>query len=388
MMSDEIRSEVRRIVPTLTEDRYKGQSGKIAVLGGCTEYTGAPYFAAFAALAVGADLSHIFCSTAAAPVIKGYSPDLLVHPYFMQTADLVARQPSAPQPAPGSSGAAAAQAAAASQAAAAAAHVAEATAEVEGWFNRLDCLVVGPGLGRDPLLLDIARSVIIRARALKMPLVLDGDGLFLVAREPELVAGYTNCVLTPNLNEFRRLASTLGVSLHGPNNDRSSKLLEVTAHLRGPTLVSKGPVDAICDGKVTMICNASGGAKRCGSQGDILAGTIATFIAWTLAFLDSARQSAEVEVVILPEINPMVLASYGACLVTRTAAAYAFAARKRAMAASDMLSQLGSAMEMLFDSAGTGGGGGAGGGGQGQGLLQAHTSGQPATMVGVGGAGA
>ncbi|GFR52265.1 hypothetical protein Agub_g14800, partial [Astrephomene gubernaculifera] len=372
MMSDEIRSEVRRIVPALTDDRFKGQSGKIAVLGGCTEYTGAPYFAAFAALAVGADLSHVFCSTRAAPVIQQYSPDLLVHPYFMQTADLM--QTLKPSPVAdstatttntaaaagsGPSPAATSTSAAAAQAAAAAAHVAEATAEVESWFNRLDCLVVGPGLGRDPLLLDIARSVILRARAAKLPLVLDGDGLFLVAREPELVAGYTNCVLTPNLNEFRRLSSTLGVSLHGPNNDRSSKLLEVTSHLQGPTLVSKGPVDAICDGKVTMICNASGGAKRCGSQGDILAGTIATFIAWTLAFLEAARKAAEVDVVILPEINPMVLASYGACLVTRTAAAYAFASRKRAMVASDMLAQLGSAMEMLFDSAG---GAGAGGG--------------------------
>lgn len=69
--------------------------------------------------------------------------------------------------------------------------------------RRLDCLVVGPGLGRDPLLLDIARSVIQRARAAGLPLVLDGDGLFLVAREPALVEGYSQCILTPNLNEFR-----------------------------------------------------------------------------------------------------------------------------------------------------------------------------------------
>ncbi|GLC64601.1 hypothetical protein PLESTF_000183300 [Pleodorina starrii] len=399
MMSDEIRSEVRRIVPTLTDDRFKGQSGKIAVLGGCYEYTGAPYFAAFAALAAGADLSHVFCSTSAAPIIKQYSPDLLVHPYFLQRSDLLQQVKAASTSQLASAAGAPAamssiplvpgdQADVAAQTAAAAAHVAEATAEVESWFNRLDCLVVGPGLGRDPLLLDIARSVILRAKAAKMPMVLDGDGLFLVAREPELVAGYTNCVLTPNLNEFRRLASTMGVSLHGPNNDRSSKLLEVTAHLRGPTLVSKGPVDAICDGKVTMICNASGGAKRCGSQGDILAGTIATFISWTLAFLDSARQSAEVEVVILPEINPMVLASYGACLVTRTAAAYAFAARKRAMVASDMLSQLGSAMEMLFDTAGGTGAAGAAAsqGAQGQGLLQAHVA-APTAGMGVPGGG-
>ncbi len=62
-------------------------------------------------------------------------------------------------------------------------------AEVEAWFSRLDCLVVGPGLGRDTLLLDIARACLVRARLAGLPLVLDGDALFLVAREPELVQG-------------------------------------------------------------------------------------------------------------------------------------------------------------------------------------------------------
>ena len=33
-------------------DKYKGQAGKIAVIGGCREYTGAPYFAAISALKV------------------------------------------------------------------------------------------------------------------------------------------------------------------------------------------------------------------------------------------------------------------------------------------------------------------------------------------------
>jgi hypothetical protein len=37
---------------------HKGNCGKI---GGSLEYTGAPYYAAFSALKVGADLSHIFC---------------------------------------------------------------------------------------------------------------------------------------------------------------------------------------------------------------------------------------------------------------------------------------------------------------------------------------
>ena len=42
-----------RPVPTATAARkYKGQAGKIAVVGGCREYTGAPFFAAMAALKV------------------------------------------------------------------------------------------------------------------------------------------------------------------------------------------------------------------------------------------------------------------------------------------------------------------------------------------------
>jgi ATP-dependent NAD(P)H-hydrate dehydratase len=95
-----------------------------------------------------------------------------------------------------------------------------------------------------------------------------------------------------------------------------------------------------------MLCNASGGAKRCGGQGHVLVGCIATFISWALAFLDAARASSEG--VLLPELNPMVLAAYGACLVTRTSALYAFAARKRSMVASDLLRQLGPALDMLF----------------------------------------
>ena len=38
-------------------------------------------------------------------------------------------------------------------------------------------------------MLDVARAVILHAREAGVPLVLDGDALFLVAREPELVQG-------------------------------------------------------------------------------------------------------------------------------------------------------------------------------------------------------
>lgn len=35
------------------DDLYKGDLGRVGVVGGCREYTGAPYFGAFTALRVG-----------------------------------------------------------------------------------------------------------------------------------------------------------------------------------------------------------------------------------------------------------------------------------------------------------------------------------------------
>jgi NAD(P)H-hydrate repair Nnr-like enzyme with NAD(P)H-hydrate dehydratase domain len=67
--------------------RSKGECGNIGTIGGCEEcdaitchtviicntlfrYVGAPMYAAAAAMCCGADLSHIYCSSAASPPIK------------------------------------------------------------------------------------------------------------------------------------------------------------------------------------------------------------------------------------------------------------------------------------------------------------------------------
>jgi hypothetical protein len=76
-MTEEIKSEIRRVVPVLSESKYKGQSGKVAVLGGCLEYSSAAYFVAAAALRAGADLSHVFCSDLAAQVSR--PPRCMLH---------------------------------------------------------------------------------------------------------------------------------------------------------------------------------------------------------------------------------------------------------------------------------------------------------------------
>lgn len=81
---------MRHLLPKLVDENgaptnlaltmYKGNSGKVAVMGGSEKYTGAPYYAAIAALRTGSDLSHVFCPHEASIPIKCYSPEIIVHP--------------------------------------------------------------------------------------------------------------------------------------------------------------------------------------------------------------------------------------------------------------------------------------------------------------------
>lgn len=45
-------------------------AGRIGVLGGSGDYSGAPFFAAMGAMRFGADLAHVICEPAAGAVIK------------------------------------------------------------------------------------------------------------------------------------------------------------------------------------------------------------------------------------------------------------------------------------------------------------------------------
>jgi ATP-dependent NAD(P)H-hydrate dehydratase len=72
----------KEIIPTLVFNSHKGQNGRIGILGGSIDYTGAPYYAGQSALKYGADLAYIFCAKEASIPIKSYSPELVVTPFY------------------------------------------------------------------------------------------------------------------------------------------------------------------------------------------------------------------------------------------------------------------------------------------------------------------
>lgn len=94
--------------------------------------------------------------------------------------------------------------------------------QVAAWLHAIDVLVVGPGLGRNPFVMETARALI-RLAMEKIVVVIDGDGLFALQQasgkadfcfagvlifskdDGLLLALPETVVLTPNVGEAERL---------------------------------------------------------------------------------------------------------------------------------------------------------------------------------------
>ena len=65
------------------------------------------------------------------------------------------------------------------------------TKDIEKILQRIDSLVIGPGAGRDPIMIATLSNVISYAIEKEMPLVIDGDGLWVVTENPSLLEKYS-----------------------------------------------------------------------------------------------------------------------------------------------------------------------------------------------------
>lgn len=274
-------------------------------------YTGAPFFSALAATILGADMSHIICERNAGTVIKTYSPNLMVHPYLYDSSNQTEE----------------------------AANIDKTMEKVLGLIDRVHVVVLGPGLGRDKTLQATATRIIEEVRKRSMPIVIDADGLFLVQNNPSVIKGYKQAVLTPNVMEFKRLKSSVGLS-------ESSTLEELCQAFGGLTIVEKGGVDHISNGLVTIKNEMEGGLKRVSGQGDTLSGTLATFLAWKLAFQQKLWPTQDS----FDDSDLYLLSAYGASAVTRYASRKAFEEHGRAVLTSHIGEQVGTAYRDLFES--------------------------------------
>ncbi|KAI0600363.1 Ribokinase-like protein, partial [Biscogniauxia sp. FL1348] len=316
----EILAKVRRMVPPMLGKFHKGQLGRVAVIGGSEDYTGAPYFSAMASARLGCDMSHVICTPAAAAVIKTYSPNLMVHPLMRQSPPPHSHTSLSLSDTDPSS---------------------IASRIIDEMLPRLHVLVVGPGLGRDPLMHDVAARVLAAARERDLPAVVDADALALVVKTPELVMGWKGVVLTPNVVEFGRLWKGIVGEGEGKEEGETKRVEKLSRALGGVTIVQKGAQDLISNADVTLVCDVLGGRKRSGGQGDTLTGSIATFLGWRKAYMDRLWEDKGYgEKERLGGDEMLGLAAFGGAAITRECSRLAFEQKGRSLQASDLTDQV------------------------------------------------
>ncbi len=249
---------IRPLLPARSPDANKGTFGRVAVIGGCGDYIGAPGLAARAAYRAGAGL----VALAAPEAIK---PSLAVacsEATFISLPGTQERHAPAGLP-----------------------HLVAWLAAVKSGA----ALVLGPGIGQAPEtaafvadLLDALSSRRVESRGM----VCDADALNLLARMPDWPARLpAPAILTPHAGEMARLA---GTTIDAIQSDRIGNALNY-ADAWGHIVVLKGAHTVIAaPGHRGVVLPFANPAMATAGTGDVLAGCIAGLLAQGLAPFDAA----------------------------------------------------------------------------------------------------
>jgi ATP-dependent NAD(P)H-hydrate dehydratase len=248
----------------------------------------------------------------------------------------------------------------------------------------LHCLVIGPGLGRCPLVMKAVAQILVEARRRHLHVVLDADALFMLSLPEyrDILSGYDKAVLTPNAVEYLRLfpptqASASAASSSKVVGGEEEEEVAKSAHLKDVTIVRKGKEDVVMvvqddddndSGEnneqqqhqqqqisaAHLTCSEPGGLKRSGGIGDVLAGTLGTMLAWHSILVKQRGGGGGLS--ILPANgdnnndninNDLSLSCWTACCFVKRATYKAFQAKRRSMTAPDVLEALGPSIDEM-----------------------------------------
>jgi NAD(P)H-hydrate epimerase len=244
-------------------DSNKGKYGHVLVIGGtfgpAGGKAGAPAMAAIAAMRSGAGLVTAAVPAPALPVVAGFAPELMTVPLDASDMGEVVLS-SDPE-------------------------------RRQELLKGITVAAVGPGLGQSD---GAARFLEWLLSATSIPTVIDADGLNVLAKSIELLAGIggKGCmlVLTPHPGEMARLA---GISTAEVQANRLNVARDFATKY-GVTLVLKGAHTLVAhpSGRVAVNTTGNPGMAK-GGSGDLLTGVIAGLLA---QFPDDPERAIEAAV--------------------------------------------------------------------------------------------
>lgn len=261
LATQQLLKRMKLAFPDLSKRTKKGENGRIAVVGGSFEFTGAPFYSAISALKVGGDLSHIFCSKFSSPAIKSYSPEIIVHPVFVSEEEVRYSQRESEE------------------------MTLEWANKLKGWEKAINSWIIGPGLGRDRYMQEFL-PLLIKNLPNDSIVIFDADGIYYLCHYPHLFDELSRfkTILTPNYRELAILQRLYKIDIEEILNKYSSgeEITEFPTSYAFPhfKLLVKGTQDIVIGKDRSFIVRSEGGKKRCGGMGDILAGVASVTSLW------------------------------------------------------------------------------------------------------------
>ncbi len=208
------------------KDSYKGDYGRLLLVGGNKEMGGAIIMAAKAAVYSGAGLVTVASDPSNKTALYSHLPEAMFLDMYAERslADMI---PS------------------------------------------VDVIVIGPGLGRAEQEENILESVLSHVKP-HQRIIMDGDAIHLFSENHSLIASDT-MIFTPHLGEWEKLT---GLSPEEENSDINQEQVEQL----NATVVLKGHRTEVYDGKEIYQNTVGTPAQATGGMGDTLAGMIAGFL--------------------------------------------------------------------------------------------------------------
>lgn len=244
------------LIPTLKArkiDAYKGQFGKVLVIGGSKNYSGAPAYTSLTGIHFGCDLVITYVPEVIGNVVRSYSPNMIVRTNPGNWLNLKAL---------------------------------EEIKELIDWSN---AIVVGPGLGLEKETEELLIKILTILKEKKKSFVLDADALKLVKNHLDLLKD-EKVILTPHQGELKIMAN-VELPAYDKIEERAKIILDLAKKLNTTFLV-KGPYDYITNGEKLKINRTGCPEMSIGGTGDTLAGLCACFLATNNDPFESACSAA------------------------------------------------------------------------------------------------
>jgi len=239
------KSILKRVFKKRRNWSYKYDYGSLLIIGGSKLYHGGPTFEAMAALRSGVDLVTVVAPERAADLIAGYSPDLITYPL---KGDYLDKK-----------------------------HL----PTLMKFCENKTAVVIGSGLCREKKILSAVKEFLKR---INIPTVIDADAIHAI--DKKLMK--KNFVITPHTKEFYVMS---GIKLKR-SLDRRIESVKRASSLMKSTILLKGFIDVISDGKRTAINRTGNQFMTKGGTGDILAGICGSLLAQGVNCFDAACAAA------------------------------------------------------------------------------------------------